>query len=281
MMKKGFCILLLVSLLLNSCRPTKPHGEEALLTIETNSGTWELVWNDEFDYEGLPDSTKWNFDTEGNSWGWGNNELQFYTSRAKENAWVENGILRISALHKKAETKEYTSARLTTKNKGDWKYGRLEVKAKLPAGLGTWSAIWMLPTENKYGIWPKSGEIDIMEHLGYSPDSIFSTVHTATYNHIIGTQVGETIECKSVDTDFHVFSLEWDESELRSYVNDMCYFKFTNQRSGAEAWPFDQHFHLLLNVAIGGNLGGKLGVNNALFPHTMEIDYVRMYKKRG
>lgn len=280
-MKRSCCILFILSLLIISCRPTKPATDESFKTIETASGKWELVWNDEFDYEGLPDPEKWNFDTEGNNWGWGNNELQCYTSHSKENAFVENGKLKITALNKKMNGKEYTSARLTTKNKGDWKYGRVEVKAKLPGGLGTWSAIWMLPTDNVYEIWPGSGEIDIMEHVGYSPDSIFSTVHTVAYNHTIGTQVGETIESKNATTGFQVYSLEWEENELRSYVDDKCYFTFTNEHTGSEAWPFDQRFYLLLNLAIGGNLGGKFGVNNALFPHVMEVDYVRIYKKTG
>lgn len=257
-----------------SCKKSPPEYRFQ----ETEAGIWELVWNDEFDYEGMPDDSKWNFDTAGNKYGWGNNEQQWYTEN-KENVFVENGILTITALKEEAGDKPYTSARLTTKGKGDWKYGRIEVRAKLPGGKGTWSAIWMLPTENVYGNWPRSGEIDIMEHVGYDVDSIFSTVHTEKYNHIEDTQVGNAIWCNTAVSDFHVYCIEWDEKQIRSYIDDTNYFTFYNDEAGEDAWPFDQQFHLLLNLAIGGNWGGREGVDDSLFPHKMEVDYVRVYQK--
>jgi beta-glucanase (GH16 family) len=241
--------------------------------------TWKLVWADEFDKNGLPDTTRWNYDTRGNDYGWGNNEKQWYTVAKPENCRIENGILVITARKEKTGNKEYSSARMTTKNKGDWKYGKIEVRAKLPTGNGTWPAIWMLPTDSKYGGWPKCGEIDIMEHVGFDPDTVFSTVHTGKFNHMIGTQVGKKTGLPTATTDFHVYTTEWEENEIRSYVDGKHYFTFKNNGEGFEAWPFDQPFHLILNLAIGGGLGGKKGIDDSKFPHTFEIDYVRVYQK--
>jgi beta-glucanase (GH16 family) len=241
--------------------------------------TWKLVWADEFDKNGLPDTTRWNYDTRGNDYGWGNNEKQWYTVAKPENCRIENGILVITARKEKTGNKEYSSARMTTKNKGDWKYGKIEVRAKLPTGNGTWPAIWMLPTDSKYGGWPKCGEIDIMEHVGFDPDTVFSTVHTGKFNHMIGTQVGKKTGLPTATTDFHVYTTEWEENEILSYVDGKHYFTFKNNGEGFEAWPFDQPFHLILNLAIGGGLGGKKGIDDSKFPHTFEIDYVRVYQK--
>lgn len=245
---------------------------------QAGAQTWKLVWADEFDKNGLPDTTRWNYDTRGNSYGWGNNEAQWYTVARPENARIENGILIITAIKEPTQGKNYSSARLTTKNKGDWKYGKIEVKAKLPTGNGTWPAIWMLPTESKYGGWPKCGEIDIMEHVGFDPDTVFSTVHTGKFNHMIGTQVGKRTGLPTATTEFHVYTTEWDENEIRSYVDGRHYFTFKNNGQDFESWPFDQPFHLILNLAIGGGLGGKKGIDDSTFPHTFEIDHVRIYQ---
>ncbi|MBU6340577.1 MAG: glycoside hydrolase family 16 protein, partial [Bacteroidetes bacterium] len=140
----------------------------------------KLVWHDEFDYTGLPDSSKWDYDAGDGCphvCGWGNNELEYYTVRRKENARVEQGMLVIEARKEEKNGYHYTSARLVTRNKGDWKYGRIEVRAKIPVCRGSWPAIWMLPTKPTYGNWPRNGEIDIMENVGFMPDSIFATVH--------------------------------------------------------------------------------------------------------
>lgn len=274
-MKKIIYIILATALTFSACN-TKSTEKETTV-IETASGKWEMLWNDEFDYQGLPDSTKWSFDTEGNAWEWGNYEQQWYTAYRTENAYVNNGILSIKAQKEEWESKQYTSVRLRTLNKGDWKYGRIEVSAKMPRGKGTWSAIWMMPSEDKYGKWPHSGEIDIMEQVGSHPDTIFSTVHTGAFNHIINTQVGDTLSVAGATEKFHTYVLEWEEQELRSYVDDIQYFTFKNNGEGSEAWPFDQKFHLLLNLAIGGSLGGE--IDDSLFPHEYQIDYVRIYKK--
>ena len=210
---------------------------------------------------------------------WGNNEAQYYTSGRKENAWVSDGVLRITALKEPMEGRSYTSARLITKGKGDWLYGRFEIRAKLPTGRGTWPAIWMLPTDWEYGDWPKSGEIDIMENVGYDPDTIVGSSHTEKYNHAIGTQKNAKIACPDCYKAFHVYALEWEEDEYRLYVDDQLYFTFKNEGIGYEVWPYDKRFHILLNLAIGGNWGGQKGIDDSLFPHVFEIDYVRVYKK--
>jgi beta-glucanase (GH16 family) len=249
-------------------------------TIKTSSGEWELIWNEEFNYEGLPDSTKWSFDVDGNDSGWGNNEKQYYTKADKRNAWVQDGFLTITALKDSMEGKPYTSARLRTKGKGDWLYGRFEIRAKNPTGLGTWPAIWMLPTDWAYGGWPASGEIDIMENVGYDPDTIVGSAHTQKYNHLIGTQKSAKIYFPTNYTDYHVYALEWETDEYRLFIDDEHYYTFKKEGADFESWPFDKPFHLLLNLAIGGNWGGKMGIDDSLFPHKFSVDYVRVYQRK-
>ena len=267
-------LFILLALLLSGCRNTSSYE-----TITTPTGKWQLIWNDEFDYTGLPDSTKWSYDTEGNSWGWGNNEAQYYTANDSANAYVKEGLLTITARIDSMGGKRYTSARLITKEKGDWLYGRFEIRAKLPTGLGTWPAIWMLSTDWEYGGWPASGEIDIMENVGYDPDTIVGSAHTQRYNHVKGTHKNAKIYVPTSYNDFHVYALEWEANEYRVYVDESLYFTFKNEGTGFAAWPFDKRFHLLLNLAIGGNWGGQKGIDDTLFPHHFQIDYVRVYKK--
>jgi len=243
-----------------------------------NNNDNSLVWSDEFDYTGLPDAGKWSYDVDGNSWGWGNNELQYYTASRLENAEVKNGYLYITARKEEYNGFHYTSARLVTRQKGDWLYGRIEVKAKLPSGRGMWPAIWMLPTDWAYGDWPASGEIDIMENVGYDPYVIVASAHTDSYNHVDGTQKNSTITITDCYTNFRVYALEWDADEYRVYVDDTLYFTFRNEGTGYKEWPFNKKFHLLLNVAVGGNWGGAQGVDDTIFPRQMVVDYVRVYK---
>ena len=146
----------------------------------------KLVWSDEFNYKGLPDSTKWGFDVGGN--GWGNNEAQFYTKADTNNAIVGKGFLSIIARKEKYENKEYTSARMITKGKADWSFGRVDIRAKLPKGRGTWPAGWMLGSNINTVGWPQCGEVDVMEHVGYDPDTIVGSIHSTSYNHVKGTQ---------------------------------------------------------------------------------------------
>ena len=246
----------------------------------TGNGTKTLVWSDEFDYTGLPDPSKWSYDTDGNSGGWGNNEKQYYTSGRLQNSEVKGGFLSINAIKEDYQGFKYTSARLITKSKGDWLYGRIEVKAKLPDGRGMWPAIWMLPTDWAYGDWPKSGEIDIMENVGYDPYVIVASGHTESYYHVIGTQKSNKMTVADCYTNFHVYALEWEASEFRVYVDDALYFTFKNEGTGYKVWPFDKRFHLLLNVAVGGNWGGSQGIDDTIFPRSMIVDYVRVYKTK-
>ncbi|MDP2889050.1 MAG: glycoside hydrolase family 16 protein [Bacteroidota bacterium] len=246
----------------------------------TGTGDYELVWSDEFNYSGLPDNKKWSYDTGGNASGWGNNEAQHYTADRLKNAEVKNGFLHITAVKEDFEEKKYTSARLITKGKGDWLYGKIEVRAKLPDGRGMWPAIWMLPTDWIYGGWPASGEIDIMENVGYDPYVIVGSAHTESYNHVKGTHKSGTINIADCYTEFHNYIVEWEAKEYRVYVDDKLYFTFKNENTGYKAWPFDKRFHLLLNVAVGGNWGGAQGIDDSIFPRTMTVDYVRVYQRK-
>jgi beta-glucanase (GH16 family) len=245
-----------------------------------NTGDMVLVWSDEFNVNGLPDAGKWSYDTEGNATGWGNNEDQYYTSARLANAEVKDGFLHITAVKESYEEHNYTSARLVTRLKGDWLYGRVEVKAKLPDGRGMWPAIWMLPTDWAYGGWPASGEIDIMENVGYNPYVILATVHTEAYNHTKNTQKSGSATVATCYSDFHVYAIEWEVSEIRAYIDDNLCFTFRNEGTGYQKWPFDKRFHLLLNVAVGGNWGGAQGIDNTIFPRSMVVDYVRVYQKK-
>jgi beta-glucanase (GH16 family) len=241
---------------------------------------WRLVWADEFNYSGLPDSGKWFFETRGNSYGWGNNEKQFYTEKDSSNAYVSEGILKIKAIKKEMGGKQYTSARLSTDGKYDFKYGRVEVRAKLPIGRGAWPAIWMLGTNIRNTSWPECGEIDIMEQVGYEPDSIHGTVHTGAYNHVKGTQRGKTAFVEKPGHRFHVYGVQWTPEKVEFMLDGKTYFHFDNEHLTTAEWPFDQPFYIILNLAIGGNWGGAHGIDESIFPATMEIDYVRVYQQK-
>lgn len=232
-------------------------------------------WADEFDYEGLPDAEKWGYDVGGS--GWGNNELQYYTEARAENVNVADGYLTITARKEDYQGSEYTSARLVSRGKGDFLYGRFEVRAKAAEGLGTWPAAWMLPTDWAYGDWPKSGEIDILEHVGYDPDMVHISVHTEDYNHGIGTQKTAFRRIQNAMTEFHTYRIDWTPEYIRGYVDDVQLFSFQNEGNGYKSWPFDKRFHWLLNLAVGGNWGGQKGIDEEAFPATYQIDYVRVY----
>lgn len=239
---------------------------------------YQLVWNDEFKVNGLPDETKWSYDVGGG--GWGNNEAQYYTGSRLKNTEVKDGFLNIHAVKEDFEGKKYTSARLVSKGKGDWLYGRFEIKAKLPQGKGMWPAVWMLSTDWSYGGWPESGEIDIMENLGYIPYFIAATVQTKAYNAVIGTHKNAIYNVPDCYSEFHKYILEWDANELRFYIDSKLYHTFKKEGSDFKVWPFDKRFHLLLNIAVGGTYGGVMGIDDSIFPQTLVIDYVRVYQKK-
>jgi beta-glucanase (GH16 family) len=246
----------------------------------TNQRT-TLMWSDEFDYTGIPDTTKWNYDLgDGcpNVCNWGNNELQYYTNDPK-NVRVENGVLIIEAHNDSLGGKAYTSTRMVSKNKGDWLYGRIEVKAKLPRGKGTWPAIWMLSTDWSYGGWPASGEIDIMEHVGFDPGVIHGTIHTEKYNHHKRTQKEGIISIADCQDEFHVYAIDWRENKIDFFVDDTLYHSVTrDENEDYTGWPFDKRFHLIMNIAVGGNWGGMQGVDDSIWPQRMEVNYVRVYQ---
>ncbi len=241
---------------------------------------WKLVWSDEFDGDGSPDAAKWDFDTGRNKLGWHNNELQYYSRNRPDNARVVDGKLTITARKEKLVSEpdyggqSYTSARLHTKGKAEWTYGFYEIRARLPCGLGTWPAIWML---GQAGDWPLQGEIDIMEHVGKKKGEVLGTVHTAAYNHRIGTQKGATTMVPDACDAFHNYQLKWDADQILIGVDGKYYFQFANPKDGdVKKWPFNAPEYLILNLAIGGDLGGP--VDDAIFPLKMEVDYVRVYQ---
>ncbi|MFY0592171.1 glycoside hydrolase family 16 protein [Roseivirga sp.] len=249
------------------------------LSISCAEKKWELVWQDEFNQEVL-DGSKWTTyvgDGCPQLCGFGNNELQHYSNRPK-NVRIEEGKLIVEAHNDSLGKRAYSSAKLVTKNKASWKYGRFEVKAKVPSGKGNWPAIWMLPNQNKYGGWPKSGEIDIMEAVGYAPGMIHGTVHTQSFNHMYGTQKGDSTLVTDFDEAFHVYSVEWFKDRIDFFIDGEQYHQFKNTGVNTDDWPFDHPFYLILNIAIGGSWGGKHGIANDIFPNRMEIDYVRVYE---
>ena len=231
-----------------------------------------LVWSDEFNTPGLPDSTKWSYVIGTGcpqNCGWGNHELEFYTSRAV-NVGVEGGVLKLKAIREHYHDCEYTSAKLQTRNKFAFTYGKVEVRAKLPAGVGTWPAIWMMGNGPGYSSWPACGEIDIMEHRGFELNKIFGTLH---YPGRSGENAdGGFTMISDAATQFHTYSLVWNPSNLKIYVDKLLLHQVKN----SESLPFNHNFYLILNLAMGGDFGGP--VDPAFTDATMEVDYIRVYQ---
>lgn len=236
---------------------------------------WKLVWEDNFEKDGLPDESIWGYEV-----GYiRNGEAQYYTENRSENARVENGNLIIEARKDNWNDNEITSASLNTYGKKDILYGKIEVRAKLPTGKGTWPAIWMLGNSIKTGTnWPDCGEIDIMENVGFDPDVVHANVHTKAYNHSIGTNKGNKIVLEKPYEEFHIYSVHWFEDRMEFYVDDTRYFSFSNEQSGYETWPFDKAHYLLINFAIGGGWGGAQGIDDSIFPQKYYIDFVKVYE---
>lgn len=273
-MIRSLSILLLVLLTL-SCKkmpvPThKPTANEGYLSPLAYDG-WKLVWQDEFKATKL-DATKWNIEV--NDWGGGNEEAQYYTERP-ENVRLTDGKLVITARKEKYLSRDYTSARITTKGKGDWKYGRLDIRAKLPKGSGLWPAIWMLPTANQYGAWHAGGELDIMELVGKQPRQIHCAAHFGSDTPATRKSNTGTYHLPKGDfsSQFHVFSMEWEPTEIRWYIDNKIYHALKASK------PFDERYHLILNLAIGGNWPGYPKAN-AVFPKHLYVDYVRVFGRK-
>ncbi len=240
--------------------------------------TYELVWADEFDTDGVPDPERWAFNVGGG--GWGNGELQYYMPKGS-NASVENGVLTIEARKEKRGTCDYSSARMVTKGIADWLYCKIEVRAKLPSGKGTWPAIWMLPTDFAYGDWPASGEIDIMEHVGFDPDMIVQSIHTSRTHG--GDASNHSTRVPGVRDEFHTYGMEWLPDRIIFSIDGTVTYTYRKPETAegeraSDTWPFDQRMHLLLNLAFGGTWGGSMGIDESCLPARFEIDYVRVYE---
>ncbi len=235
-----------------------------------------LVWADEFDYEGAPDESKWDYSL-GNINGWGNAEIQKYTKN-KENVYVSKGVMTISALRTDPKSNSWTSARVKTQYKASWDHGYIEVCAKLPQGVGTWPAIWMLPNAEKYGGWPRSGEIDIMEMVGFDQDEIHTTIHTLAFNHKNNTQKTKHAKFKNTTTQFHTYAIDWTEDYIKWIIDGEVFYEVENPHQSWQEWPFDIPFYLIMNIAIDGTWGGQHGVDPKLMKADMVVDYVRVYQ---
>jgi beta-glucanase (GH16 family) len=243
------------------------------------SGEWVQIWGDEFEVDGAPDPTRWSYAVGGH--GWGNKELQFYTDNRRENAVVEDGVLRIIARRENYEGNEYTSARVISRGKGDFQYGRFVVRARLPDGVGTWPAFWLMPSDWDFsdGGWPDIGEIDVIEHVGYDPGVIHASAHSRDYQWQKGTQKTGVVTVPTVTTEFHEYVLEWTPDLIEVSIDGNPFFTYENEGLGPTKWPYDKPFYLIFNIAVGGEWGSVKGIDADAFPQVFEIDYVRVYQR--
>lgn len=245
---------------------------------------YSLVWSDEFNQDGLPDTAKWSYDTAFNKRGWHNEEKQYYSAARPKNARIDDGRLIIEAHAERLDPhrfpdwggQDYTSARLLTRGKANWTYGYFEARAKLPCGVGTWPAIWTLADKENMK-WPDDGEIDIMEHVGYDPGVVHQTIHTKAFNHVLGTHKAGQLKVPDACDAFHLYQLHWTPERLRMGIDGRQVFTVERSEDPAE-WPFDGPQYLILNLAIGGAWGGKEGIDDEALPARMEVDYVRVYQ---
>jgi beta-glucanase (GH16 family) len=239
----------------------------------------QLIWSDEFDINGAPSSVKWTYDIGDGSGagqpgaGWGNNEKQFYTNRP-DNVKVENGLLKITAKKESYQGYQYTSTRMKTQDKFEFTYGKIEIKAKLPNGGGTWPAFWMLGANIDAVGWPNCGEVDIMEHVGNNEGTVQSAMHTpSSYGN---TQNKGAQFISNVTTAFHVYELEWTTEKMVFSVDGTVHYTYQPSVQNSSTWPFNADQFLIFNIAMGGNLGGTIDPN--FQTSTMEIDYIRVYQ---
>jgi len=244
----------------------------------------KLVWSDEFNGKSL-DSSKWSFDTSRNKQGWFNGELQYYAASRPENLRIEKGVLVIEARKDPDAVRafadyggqQYSSAKITTKGKVDFRYGFVEVRAKLPCAIGTWPAIWMMPAGNFP--WPEGGEIDIMEQVGSQPHVTHATLHTKLFNHVMHTGRGAEYQVPTSCEAFHRYQLSWTAQAITIGVDDHAYMRVRNDQPGGKgAWPFDTPFYLILNLALGGNWAAPHGMDDKAPPQRFEVDYVRVWQ---
>jgi beta-glucanase (GH16 family) len=261
----------------------KEHSSSPIsLTQNMDGQEWELVWSDEFEGDSI-DESKWTFDF--GNWGWGNNELQYYTDNRSENARIEDGILVIEA-RKNDMGQDWTSTRMTTRGKVSFLYGKIEFRAKVPREKGNWAAGWTLGDDYvDEKSWPYSGEIDIMESVGYEVDNetgdgiAHSTVHTPAYYFKINNQISSTIDVKNIAGEFHTYAVEWTPTEIRGYVNGEQYYVYDKTANELE-WPFNKPQNIILNLAMGGGWGGAQGMDESVTSQKLLIDYVRVFGKK-
>jgi len=233
---------------------------------------YDMVFADEFDTPEIDESV-WNFEI--GPWPY-NRELEYYT---RENAWIEDSALVIEARKEQAGNRKYTSARLTTLDKLDFTYGYLEVRAATPIARGTWSAIWLLPSDLRYGGYLRSGEIDILERVGYDAKLVHATIHTEQNNSVLGNAISDNTRIGKKDDGYHVYGMLWNETSIQILLDGVEVLHYLRLPSAtSETWPFDVPFHLILNLAVGGSWGGQKGVDDDAFPQRMLVDYVRLYK---
>lgn len=280
-----------------------------------NFDEYQLVWSDDFDYEGQPDSEKWNFEV--GNFQWPNKELQAYTDRPG-NVFVKDGRLTIRSIKERDGERKYTSAKINTNHKACWQYGYFEIRAKFPGGVGSWPAIWMMPYKEKRILpdwvplrsdgrpdfdhftkedwerfpkapkrdrWPDCGEIDIVEHIGRRPNMLLFSLHSGMFNHRI-SHPNPFSNHKEYDfnpsEDFHTYSMEWTPDYFEFFVDGISQYQYArpdvpdDQMYGA--WPFDKPYYLILNTAVGGGLGGPVAEDD--LPYLFEIEYVRVYQKK-
>lgn len=257
------------------------HQNTPKTMTQSIEGTeWEVVWSDEFDGEGLPDTSKWTYDV--GDWGWGNNELQYYTAFETKNARQENGALIIES-HKNDNGHKWTSARLTTRGKVSFTYGKIEFSAKVPPKRGTWAAGWTLgDTYVDELSWPYTGEIDIMESVGYEMDdetgngTAHSTVHTKAFYFKIGNHKTGTIPVEKMYQEYHTYAVEWTPEGIKGFVDGKEYYSYT-ETTPEDAWPFSKPQNIILNLAMGGGWGGAQGMDDSYDSQQIIIDYVRVY----
>lgn len=249
-------------------------ADAAEAAVRYQSPQWQLIWQDEFVQPGLPDPQRWTYE-------YGrvrNREAQYYTRGRLENAAIEDGHLVITARRENWEGAEYTSASLTTQNTFAFTYGKVEVRAKVPPGRGTWPAIWTLGTQRAQTGWPECGEIDLMEYVGFDPDHFHFTVHTGAYNHRRGNQRGAKRPVAQSSEAFHTFGLLWTPERLEWFFDGEKVFEYRNEGTGHRAWPFDLPQYLIVNLAIGGAWGGQHGIDDSIFPARFLVDYVRVWQ---
>lgn len=255
--------------------PSLPAITDNAAAARYAAADWRLIWGDEFDRPGAPDPAKWDFER-------GlirNREAQFYTAGRPENARVEGGNLIITARREPWEGAKYTSASVVSRGRFSFQYGKLEIRARIPTGRGAWPALWLLGANFATAGWPRCGEIDLMENVGYDPDRVHFTVHTRAFNHVKKTGVGRAITVPRPYEAFHAFGLIWTAERIEFFCDGRKVHEFANDGQGADHWPFDQPFFLLMNLAIGGAWGGQQGIDETIFPLEYHIDYVRVWQR--